>query len=160
MADERNWGPIMAMLAHLYGFRPWDVARLTPEQLEMYIENSGFVRLQRDMPQLTASFAKLDADARQKLVNDEGKDPDPNSIDQRAWRVFTKSYRTVEAEPEQEAATPLASLSPEAAEGIVQWWESGDLYKLPEGGLIWRTQLVGIHKQIQARAAQYKPASG
>ncbi|WP_407543774.1 hypothetical protein Q0M94_28240 (plasmid) [Deinococcus radiomollis] len=146
-------------MASLYHFGPDAVANLTETQLSMYMENSGAIRLLRDMPQLAANFAQLDKEARQKLIDEAETPPDPNSLDSRAWKVFIRNYQTAREEAaEVETITPLSSLSPEAAEGIVQWWSpGGGLYDLPEGPMIWREHLMPIYRALTARAAQMTP---
>jgi hypothetical protein len=156
MAAEQDWGFILATMANLFHMGPDAVANLTEAQISMYMENSGAIRLQRDMPQLSANFGQLSEEARQKMVDEADKAPDPNSLDARAWRIFIRNYQTAkeEALSESQSVTPLMGISPEAAEGIVRWWESGALYKLPGASTVWRVSLMPIHKQLLARAAQ------
>jgi hypothetical protein len=158
MAAEQDWGYILATMANLFYMGPDTVANLTETQLSMYMENSGAIRLQRDMPQLSANFGQLDEKARQKMVDEADKAPDPNSLDARAWRIFIRNYQTAndEALSESESAAPLLNVSPECAEGIVQWWETGRLNKLPDGAGIWLRHLMPIHRQLMARAAELK----
>ena len=155
MQDERDWGPIMALLAHHYGFGPWDVERLSERQVDMYLSQIGFLRLMDHMPQLQANFGQLNEEARLKLIAEAGQKPDPDSVDARAWRIFIRNYQTESEEAEQQAAAQALPLSQGAAAAFVQMIETGELTRdFALGSLWWRLKVLPIWLRLLATADQ------
>lgn len=149
MPEERDWGPIMALMAHLFHFKPWDVARLSPVQLQMYLAQSGGVRLMQALPQLQANFAQLDEEARQKLIADADKPSDPQSVGSQAWRVFIRQYQTDSEEAEQAQTAQALPLSRGAAAALVGMVETGELTRdYAIGSLLWRTAVSPIWARL------------
>ena len=139
----------MALLANVYGLKPWDVARLTETQIKMYLDQSGGVRLMQALPQLQANFSKLDEEARQKLVDTANKKSDPESLDARAWRVFIRSYQTDSEEAEKVVTAQRLPISQGAAAAIVRMVETGELTReYAIGSLLWRTKIMDIWQQL------------
>ena len=104
MAPERDWGPIMALLAHYFHLKPWDVERLTESQVQMYLSQINHIRLTDHMPHLSYAYSKYDDEAIAKMLSDSDTPPDPNSLRSRGWRVFIRNYQTDSEEAEQQAA--------------------------------------------------------
>ena len=150
--DLRDWGPVMALMANLFHFKPWDVARLTPVQLQMYLAQSGGVRLMQALPALQANFAQLDEEARQKLIADADKPPDPESLDARAWRVFIRSYQTDSEEAEKIVTAQALPISQGAAAAFVNMVETGELTRLTIGSLLWRLTVSPIWARLLVTA--------
>lgn len=142
-APERDWAPIMALMAHLYHMGPWDVERLTEGQLQMYMEQSGHIRLLDHLPMLQANFGQLNEEARLKLIADADKKPDPESVDARAWRIFIRTYQTEQEAAKTAHAAPPLPIHPETAEAIIKWVELGEMSKGPDGARVWREDLFG-----------------
>ena len=150
-------GDAAALICHYYHLKPWELDDLTDEQRDTLLSRVGLIRYYNDLPVLQAQFAKIDEEGIEKIIS--GSTDPKASRRALAWEIYAlRPYGLlVESDAASEAVSPLASISPEAAEGIVQWVESGDLYKLPEGAMVWRLSLLGIHKQLLARAEQYRP---
>ena len=143
----------MALLAAVYGFRPWDVARLTPQQIEMYLEQSGSIRLMQALPQLQANFGKLDEEARLKLIAEAGKSHDPTTVDARAWKIFVRNYQTDREEVEKVQQAEALTISAGAATALVAMIESGELTRdFAMGSLMWRTRIMSRWHGLLAAA--------
>jgi hypothetical protein len=149
-------GDAAALLCAYYpGITPWNLDDLTDEQRDLYLSRVGLLRYYNDLAALQKMFGALDEEAIEKIIKG---DTDPKAERRAlAWELFAlKPYGLLaEVDSDTQTITPLNSLSPEAAEGIVQWWSpSGGLYDLPEGPMIWREHLMSQHRQLISRAAQ------
>ena len=151
MPEERDWGPIMAIMAHLYGFKPWDVERLSEVQLQMFLAQAGYIRLMDHMPHLTYAFSKYDDKAIDQLLADADKEPDPTSKRSRAWRVYIRQYQTDADDAQKTATAEPLNIDPNAAEQIVRWVESGEMSRTPIGSAAW-LQVMPIWDRLTATA--------
>lgn len=153
-------GDAAALLVHYYHLKPWELDDLTDEQRDTLLSRVGLIRYYNDLPYLQKMFGGLDDEGIEKILNPPPQDAEAKFKAERkslAWDLFAlRQYGLLaEVSTDAQTVTPLASLSPEAAEGIVLWWSpGGGLYDLPEGPLIWREILLPLHKQLVARAAQ------
>lgn len=150
-----DWGRILAVLAHFYGFRPWEVERLTEAQVEMYLSNVGYIRFLRDLATLQYSYSKLDDEAVGKMLETASRPPDPNSLRARGWRHFVQAYNALDDEEAREATVQAQRLPirPETAEAIVQWVEFGEMSRGPDGARVWREDIFPLWNSLVATAA-------
>jgi hypothetical protein len=152
-------GDAAAILVAFFGFRPDELDDLTDEQRELFLSRFGLVRYYRDLPFLQSQFAKIDDEGIEKII---AGGTDPKAARRAlAWELFAlRPYGLLDSEPSgPESAAPLLTISPECAEGIVSWWETGKMSALPDAPVIWREHLQPIHRQLIARAAQMQPRS-
>lgn len=158
MAAEQDWGRVLSVLAHFYGFRPWEVERLTEAQLGMYLENIGYLRFLRDLAQLQYAFSKMDDDGINKMLAEASKPSDPNSLRARGWRHYVQSYNALDDEDARDATAPAAVLAmrPETAAAIVSWVESGEMSRAPDGARVWREDIFSLWQSLLATEAQGK----
>ena len=154
-APERDWGPVFVRLAAVYGFRPWDVERMSEDQIQMYLEGSGAALLMKALPTLQYSFGKFDDEARQKLIDTADHPPDPNSVGARAWRIFTRNYHTDAEEAEKAVSAERLPISRGAAAAIVAMVETGELTRdYGMGSLFCRTLVMGIWHALIATSVE------
>ena len=64
----------MALICAAYGWKPWDVARLTPAQVQYFFEQLPEVALRDAYP-----IAALEATLRNMMGGKRSKEPDENS---------------------------------------------------------------------------------
>lgn len=150
--SKQDWGQIMAVLAHYYGFKPWDVMKLSREQVDMYLAQTGMIRLARDMAQLTYHFGKLQDEDIQKMIDTASEKAEPDSLRARGWRVFIRQYQTDSAEAEKAQAAEVLPMRPETAAAIVAWVEFGDQSRAPDGSRIWREDIMPLWPRLCATA--------
>lgn len=149
-------GAVAALLCAFYpGITPWNLDDLEDGQRDLYLKHLGLIRFYRDLPALQASFAKVDDEGVEKILNPPSEPDFKAKRRALAWEQYAlKPYGLLVEATEPEG--PQINLSAEAAEGLVRWWESGDLYKLPDGAQIWARHLAGIHRQLIGKAEQMK----
>jgi len=149
---DEDWGRTIAVLAALYGIKPWEVELLSDEQIGMLMKESGYIRHIRDLPMLSYHFGKMGEEGHKALVEDyeaqmlerqkaeqAGRPYNPipkNPIQTKAWQYFALAPYGLLEEAEERAATVELPISPQAAEGIVRMVEAG---KCPPRA--WRDQL-------------------
>lgn len=75
----------LALLAHLYGIRPWEVPSCTATQLNALLGEIGFIRYIRDQPMRDYAFGKLDVD---QLISDAPADPAETAKRQKARAIY------------------------------------------------------------------------
>jgi len=165
---EEDWGRTIAVLAALYGIKPWEVELLSDEQIGMLMKESGYIRHIRDLPMLSYHFGKMGEEGHKALVEDYEKqalerkkaekagvpyNPTPKDpIQTKAWQYFALAPYGMLEEAEKAAILDLP-ISPAAAEGIVRMVETG---KCPPRA--WRDQLnvKGFWRSFVAKAAEYQ----
>lgn len=149
-----DWGRTLAVMARFYGYKAWEVVQLTPDQLEMYLSNVGYIRFLEQMAQLQYSYSKMDDESIEKMLAAGQRPPDPNSIRARGWRAFIAAYNVLDDEDAREATAPARKLDmrPETAEAIVAWVESGEMSAGPDGARIWREDVMPIWGRLMATA--------
>ena len=167
-SSAEDWGRTISLLSALYHIRPWEVERLTDAQIEMLMENSGYIRHIRDLPMLQYQFSKLDDKAVSELVEDfeaqerdkaaaesagrQYKAPVKNSVRARGWQIFALfPYGLLE---DAETQTAYLSMSAACAEGIARLVEQR---KCPDRA--WRGQIGPHWDAITALAATYRPSA-
>jgi len=170
MSDLENWGRTVAVLAALYGIKPWEVEKLSDEQIAMLMEESGYIRHLRDLPMLAYHFMKMGEEGHKALVEDyeaqmlERKKAEKagipytpsskNPIQTKAWQYFALAPYGLLEEASSAAILDLP-ISPAAAEGIVRMVEAG---KCPSRA--WRDQLnkepTKLWPSFVAKAAEYQ----
>ena len=141
---EQDWAEVMVQLAAIYGFRPWDVERLSEQQLTMYLRGIPSARLLRDLPMLQYSYSKVSDEGVAQILEDAARPTDPTApptLRQQGWRAFIRSYLTESEEAQAEISAPALKLSPAAAQALVSFAGS-ELMRYPTGSLFWRLRLA------------------
>jgi hypothetical protein len=149
-----DWGRTFAVLAHFYGFKPWDVERLTEMQIQMYMENVGYIRFLEQVAQLQYAFGKLQDEDIEKMLSSAATPPDPNSLRARGWRAFVASYNAMDDDAAREDTAPALrlKLSPGAAKALADMVSSGELTRYPNGSVLWRMRIQPIWASLVATA--------
>jgi hypothetical protein len=145
----------MALLAHYFHLKPWDVERLTEAQVQMYLSQVNHIRLMDHMPHLSYAYSKYSDEAIEKMIAESGRPADPESLRSRGWRLFIRQYQTDSEEAEQQAAAEALPLSQAAAAAFVRMVETGELTRsYPLGSLWWRLKVLPIWPRLLATADQ------
>jgi hypothetical protein len=156
---QEEWGRTISILCAEYGIKPWEVGKLTNEQIEMLMTNYGYIRHVRDLPMLNYHFGKMDdegaakmvseyneAKAKQKKAEQEGRvyrPPKGDSIRNMAWKIFCLEPYGLMTEEEQ--IPTIFGMHPIVALGIIEFAET-EHFPIRA----WKNQLQDLWESIEA----------